>query len=115
MFATHPEVLHTPPHSQTDLFNPFMRSGLWYFNPLDRSISNSRGVRPFFAVTMFYRHYCIFKVYIEDPDRTLRSAASDLGLHCLSIPASILYKSTAGRYRPVSYTDGPITARYRFM
>ena len=31
------------------------------------------------------------------------------------IPASILYKSTAGRYRPVSYPDGPITARYRFM
>ena len=31
------------------------------------------------------------------------------------VPASILYKSTAGRYRPVSYPDGPITARYRFM
>ena len=31
------------------------------------------------------------------------------------IPASILYKSTAGRYRPASHPDGPITARYRFM
>ena len=31
------------------------------------------------------------------------------------IPASILYKSKAGRYRPVSYPDGPITARYRFI
>ena len=30
-------------------------------------------------------------------------------------PASILYKSTAGRYRPVSYPDEPITARYRFI
>ena len=30
-------------------------------------------------------------------------------------PASIIYKSTAGRYRSVSYPDGPITARYRFM
>ena len=30
-------------------------------------------------------------------------------------PASILYKSIAGRNRPVSYTDGPLTARYRFM
>ena len=30
-------------------------------------------------------------------------------------PASILYKSTAGRYRPVSYPDGPIMAHYRFM
>ena len=30
-------------------------------------------------------------------------------------PASILSKSIAGRYRPVSYPDGPITARYRFI
>ena len=30
-------------------------------------------------------------------------------------PASILYKSIAGRYRPVSYPDGPITACYRFI
>ena len=30
-------------------------------------------------------------------------------------PASILHKSIAGRYRPVSYPDGPITARYRIM
>ena len=27
----------------------------------------------------------------------------------------ILYKSTAGRHRPVSYPDGPITARCRFI
>ena len=33
----------------------------------------------------------------------------------LLIPASSLYKSIAGRYRPVSYPDGPITARYRFI
>ena len=30
-------------------------------------------------------------------------------------PASILRKSTSGRHRPVSYPDGPMTARYRFM
>ena len=30
-------------------------------------------------------------------------------------PASIFYKSIAGRYRPVSYPDGPITARCRFI
>ena len=30
-------------------------------------------------------------------------------------PASIIYKSTAGRYRPVRYPDGPITARYKFI
>ena len=27
----------------------------------------------------------------------------------------ILYKSIADRDRPVSYPDGPITARYKFM
>ena len=31
------------------------------------------------------------------------------------IPASILHKSIAGRYRSVRVADGPITARYRFM
>ena len=31
------------------------------------------------------------------------------------ILASILYKSIVVRYRPVSYPDGPITARYRFI
>ena len=30
-------------------------------------------------------------------------------------PPSILYKSIAGRYRPVNYPDGPITVRYRFI
>ena len=30
-------------------------------------------------------------------------------------PASILYKSIAGRYRPVRVADGPRTARYRFI
>ena len=34
---------------------------------------------------------------------------------CHTSPASILYKSIAGRYRPVSYPDGPITVRYRFI
>ena len=32
-----------------------------------------------------------------------------------SCPVSILYKSIAGRYRPVRVADGPITARYRFI
>ena len=31
-----------------------------------------------------------------------------------NFPASILRKSTSGRHRPVSYPDGPMTARYRF-
>ena len=33
----------------------------------------------------------------------------------LPTPAGILYKSIVGRYRPVSYPDRPITARYRFI
>ena len=33
---------------------------------------------------------------------------------CGPHPASILRKSTSGRHRPVSYPDGPMTARYRF-
>ena len=33
----------------------------------------------------------------------------------MPVPASILYKSIAGRYRPVRVADGPITARYRFI
>ena len=36
-------------------------------------------------------------------------------IHDTDTPASILYKSIAGRYRPVSYPDGPTTARYRFI
>ena len=32
-----------------------------------------------------------------------------------SHPVSILYKSIAGRYRPVRVADGPITARYIFI
>ena len=35
-------------------------------------------------------------------------------LHKSALPASILRKSISGRHRPVSYPDGPMTARYRF-
>ena len=34
---------------------------------------------------------------------------------CTACPACILHKSIAGRFRPVSYPDGPITARCSFM
>ena len=44
-------------------------------------------------------------------DQTPHSAASDLSLP----QVNILYKSIAGRYRPVRVADGPITARYRFI
>ena len=46
-------------------------------------------------------------------NKTTHSAVLDLSTG--SNHASILYKSTAGRYRPVSYPDGPITARCRFI
>ena len=37
-----------------------------------------------------------------------------ISVKCIN-PVSILYKSIAGRSRPVSYPDGPRTARYRFI
>ena len=36
------------------------------------------------------------------------------GLNYKYHPASILHKSTSDRHRPVSYPDGPSSARYRF-
>ena len=33
----------------------------------------------------------------------------------LRYPASILYKSIAGRYRPVNNPDGPISGSYRLI
>ena len=45
-----------------------------------------------------------------------------LSLHCRleitvdgTLPVSILYKSIAGRHRPVRVADGPMTARFRFI
>ena len=47
-------------------------------------------------------------------DYELKVETRDFGI-IWKIPASILHKSIAGRYRPVRVADGPITARYRFM
>ena len=50
------------------------------------------------------------------PGAHVRSDAFYVEAHISStIPVSILYKSIAGRYRPVRIADGPITARYRFI
>ena len=38
----------------------------------------------------------------------------EISMEIVFSPASILRKSTSGRHRPVSYPDGPMTARYRF-
>ena len=48
-------------------------------------------------------------------EKELYSTALDNFLALGIIPASILYKSIEGRYRPVSYPDWPITAPYRFI
>ena len=45
----------------------------------------------------------------------VRNVLLDMCTEQKFIPVSILYKSTVGRYRSVSYPDGPITARYRFI
>ena len=37
-------------------FNPFMSSGLFYLNSLDRSISSTWGVWLVYIIVMFYRH-----------------------------------------------------------
>ena len=58
-------------------------------------------------------HVCPTKTQIS---LRIQAACSASSLSArINFPASILYKSTAGRYRPVSYPDGPITARCRFM
>ena len=55
---------------------------------------------------------CLILVYNIRRDQSVR--INTIALDHI-VPASILYKSIAGRYRPVSYPDGPITARYRFI
>ena len=46
---------------------------------------------------------------------TAKSCANKNIRSAVSIPASIFHKSIAVRYRSVSYPDGRITARYRFI
>ena len=64
--------------------NPFMPSGLFYLSSLDQSISSLRSVWSVFIITMFIE-MPVVNANIVDPDQTLRSAASDLGLHYLSM------------------------------
>ena len=56
---------------------------------LERFISNRRGVWLVCIITIFYRN--VFKANSVDPDQTPRSAASDLGIHCL--PMSLLWET----------------------
>ena len=55
-----------------------------YRNSLDRSISNTRGVWLVYLLPCFIE-IPVFNANSVDPDQTPRSAASDLGLHCLPV------------------------------
>ena len=61
-----------------------MPSGLLYLNYLDRSISNSRGVWLVFLLSLFIEIPVLTSNNV-DHDQTPQNAASDLGLHCLSM------------------------------
>ena len=65
-----------------DLFTP---SGLFYLNSLDESISSRKVVWLVFIVSIFV-DISELKANSIDPHQTPRSAASDLGLHCLPVP-----------------------------
>ena len=58
-----------------------------------------------------YLTYLKYSTRANGEDATERRLMTDI----IWFPASILYKSIAGRYRPVRVADGPMTARYRFM
>ena len=63
---------------------------------------------------MFINIYVIYIDELKGTDQIswLQRQTCIFTIHIL---ASILYKSIAGRYRPVSYPDGPITTHYRFI
>ena len=58
-----------------------MQSGLFYLNSLDQSISSLRGVWSVFIAIFIGKP--VINANSVDPDQTLHSATSDLGLHCL--------------------------------
>ena len=72
---------------KTPILNPFMPSGLFYLIYLDASIPNRRGDWIILLLLCFIESP-VFNANSVDPDQTPRSAASDLGLHCL--PVSLL-------------------------
>ena len=59
----------------------------------------------------------IIIAHLEHSSEKLKQHKQNLEIFCFKNynPASILYKSTAGRYRPVRVADGPIAARCRFI
>ena len=69
-------------HEQHRLTHNYLPNGLVHPYQLDESISNFRGVWCPFSF-LFYFEQIFLLANSEDPDPTPRSAASDLGLHCL--------------------------------
>ena len=66
--------------------NPFMPSGLFYLNSLDRSISYIKGSwLVFFLLLSCFVEMSEPNANSADPNQTPRSVASDLGLHCLAM------------------------------
>ena len=63
-----------------------MRSGLIYYNSLDRSISNSRVSAWFVFIMTLFIKIPEFNENRVDPDQTPHFAASNLGLHSLPMP-----------------------------
>ena len=78
--------------------------------------AHSRSLIRVFVVRM--TKFCIISYSKCAVKILVTNAQVDLNLHwehmSKGTPASILRKSTSGRHRPVSYPDGPMTARYRF-
>ena len=69
--------------------NPFMSNGLIYLISLDWSISSIYVVSGYILSLPCFIEIPLFSANGVDPDQTPRSAASDLGLHCL--PMSLLW------------------------
>ena len=82
--------------------------GLHYLTPLikkkNRGIQGSTLLNTVSGYLQFLNEFSVFFFFFFF-----------LLLHNNQNAVSILYKSIAGRYRPVSCPDGPITARYRFI
>ena len=99
---------------------PFVFSANKYENASDSKKKNIR-MATFFHFVSSVKHCCTKgnNDIMTKGNRFVQRCYSLFIFHLIrafsSYPASILHKSTAGPYRSVSYPDGPITARYRFM
>ena len=81
LMYTNVEVKHC---CRCHLFNPFMPSGFFYLNSLNMFISYIRGVWLVLLLSCFIE-ISELNANSVDYDQTPHSAASDLGLHCLSV------------------------------